>query len=205
YFPLEETTKDGYKLIYGTYLDTDPSLYDINDTTKYYLMMCDMYFLMDGTTNGYIIFFDASNLSFGHITRMNPFAFKKYLYYIQEAAPLRIKEIHVINAPTVIELAMNMIKPFMKKELLDVMHFYSSLENVSKYISVDKLPNESGGKAGPIRELAEMQMRKLEEYREWFLLDEATRRVDETKRIGKSKSVNDLFGVEGSFRKLDID
>ncbi|XP_011702535.1 PREDICTED: uncharacterized protein LOC105458716 [Wasmannia auropunctata] len=51
YFPLEETTKDGYKLIYGTYLDTDPSLYDINDTTKYYLMMCDMYFLMDGTTN----------------------------------------------------------------------------------------------------------------------------------------------------------
>ncbi|XP_011705752.1 PREDICTED: uncharacterized protein LOC105460951 [Wasmannia auropunctata] len=45
------------------------------------------------------------------------------------------------------------------------MHFYSSLENVSKYISVDKLPNESSGKAGSIRELAEMQMKKLEKYR----------------------------------------
>ncbi|XP_011705754.1 PREDICTED: alpha-tocopherol transfer protein-like, partial [Wasmannia auropunctata] len=151
-------------------------------------MLNDMYCLMDGTTNGYVIFFDASNLTFGHITRMNPFGFKKYLYYLQEAAPFCIKEVHVINAPTVIELVMNMIKPFMKKELLDVMHFYSSLENVSKYISVDKLPNESGGKAGPIRELAEIQMKKVEKYREWFLLDERTRRVDETKRIGKSKS-----------------
>ncbi|XP_011706520.1 PREDICTED: alpha-tocopherol transfer protein-like, partial [Wasmannia auropunctata] len=170
YFPLEEITKDGYKMLYA-YLDSDPSLYDLNDTCKYFLMLCDVYFLMDGTTNGYVIFFDASNLSFGHITRMNPFGFKKYLYYIQEASPFPIiKEIHIINAPTIFELVMNMIKPFLKKELLDVTHFDSSLENVSKYISVDKLPNESGGKAGPIRELAEIQMKKAEKYREWFLL-----------------------------------
>ncbi|XP_011706562.1 PREDICTED: alpha-tocopherol transfer protein-like [Wasmannia auropunctata] len=203
YFPLEEITKDGYKKVYGTYLE-DPTLYDFNDTSKYYLMLTDIYFLVDGTTNGHIFFFDASNLSFGHFTRMNPFGFKKYLYYLQEAAPFHIKEIHIINTSSVLELVLNMIKPFMKKELLDVMYFHSSLEDVSKYISVDKLPNEAGGKAGSIRELTELQMKMLEEYREWFLLDETTRRVDETKRIGKSKSANELFGVE-VVGKLDID
>lgn len=79
------------------------------------------------------------------------------------------------------------------------------MKSVAEYIPVDALPNETGGKAGSIHELAEIQVKKLEDYREWFLLDEATRRVNEALRIGKSKSANDLFGVEGSFKQLDID
>lgn len=70
---------------------------------------------------------------------------------------------------------------------------------------LDALPNEMGGKAGSLHELADMQIKKLEDYREWFLMDEANRRVNEALRIGKSKSASDLFGVEGSFKKLDID
>lgn len=62
-----------------------------------------------------------------------------------------------------------------------------------------------GGKAGSMYELAEIEVKKLENYREWFLKDEATGRVNEALRIGKSKSASDLFGVEGSFKKLDID
>lgn len=79
------------------------------------------------------------------------------------------------------------------------------MKSVSEYISLDSLPNETGGKAGSIHELAKIQVKKLEDYREWFLLDESAGRVNEALRIGKSKSANDLFGVEGSFKQLDID
>ena len=70
---------------------------------------------------------------------------------------------------------------------------------------MDALPNEIGGKAGSMHELAEIQVKELEDNREWFLLDEATRRVNEALRIGKSKTANGLFGIEGNFKKLDID
>lgn len=53
--------------------------------------------------------------------------------------------------------------------------------------------------------LAEIEVKKLEDHRKWFLMDEATGRVNEALRIGKSKSASDLFGIEGSFKKLDID
>lgn len=62
-----------------------------------------------------------------------------------------------------------------------------------------------GGKAGPLMDFHKAQLKKLEHYRDWFLEEEDTCRVDESKRMGKGKSATDLFGVEGSFKKLDID
>lgn len=41
-------------------------------------------------------------------------------------------------------------------------------------------------------------------YRDYFLEDEKLG-VDETKRVGKKQTSDSLFGLEGSFRKLDID
>ncbi|XP_018393543.1 PREDICTED: uncharacterized protein LOC108772507 [Cyphomyrmex costatus] len=102
-------------------------------------------------------------------------------------------------------MLIKMAKPFMKSELIDIIHLHSSLESLSEYIPVDALPNETGGKAGSVHELAEIQEKKFEDYREWFILDESTGRVNEALRIGKSKTVNDLFGIEGTFKKLVID
>lgn len=72
-------------------------------------------------------------------------------------------------------------------------------------IPVEILPNESGGKAGALQDLFGIEHKKLVEHREWFLQDEKTQRIDESKRPGKAKSATDLFGAEGSFKKLDID
>ncbi|XP_072758632.1 alpha-tocopherol transfer protein-like [Anoplolepis gracilipes] len=203
--PLKGITKDGYRIMYGAFLDVDSSRFVYNDNVKYFLMVCDVWLLTEGTNNGYVYFADASGLSFGHIARISPLGLKKYLYYIQEAAPIRLMGIHFINAPPAMELLMNMMKPFMKKEMIDMIHFHSSLKSASEYVPVDSLPNEVGGKAGSMHKLAAIEVKKLEDYREWFLMDEATRRVNEALRIGKSKSASDLFGIEGSFKKLDID
>jgi hypothetical protein len=46
--------------------------------------------------------------------------------------------------------------------------------------------------------------KKVESYRDWYL-EEDTYRSNEKLRPGKPKTSEEMFGVEGSFRKLNLD
>jgi hypothetical protein len=45
----------------------------------------------------------------------------------------------------------------------------------------------------------------VEEQRESLMESERNLRADESRRPGKAKTAQDIFGIEGSFRKLNID
>lgn len=202
---LDKPTKEGYKIIFGRLIDYEPSHYVYNDGMKYLNMVIDSWLLDEGTTQGHVILFDTKNVAFGHVGRLSPMGLKKFLYYLQEALPVRLKGFHFMNTSPVMDVILNMMKPFMKKELMDMFHMHSTLDSLAKFIPLEILPNESGGQAGPLKDLHEAQIKKLEEKRAWFQEEERTCRVNESLRPGKGKTATDLFGVEGSFKKLEID
>lgn len=79
------------------------------------------------------------------------------------------------------------------------------METLKEFVPVEALPNESGGKGGPLKEMIAKHTKLLSEFSEWFEYDERNRRVDESLRIGKCETRETLFGADGSFKKLDID
>lgn len=78
------------------------------------------------------------------------------------------------------------------------------MEALYKVVPRKLLPKEYGGQAGTIEEITNAVEKRLVANREFFLEDEKYG-VDEKKRFGKATNVDNLFGVEGSFRKLAID
>lgn len=203
--PLKMATKEGYKIVFAKLLDTNPSHYVYNETMKYFGMVVDYWLYTEGTSVGHIILVDMQGVTLGHAGRLTPMGIKKFLYYLQEALPVRLKGLHFMNTSPVMDIILNMMKPFMKKELMDVLHLHSTLESLAQFLPLEALPTDIGGKAGLTKDLHEEFKKKIEDHRSWYLEDEIKGCVNEALRPGKSKNATDLFGVEGSFKKLDID
>lgn len=84
----------------------------------------DLWMYTEGTMKGHIILVDLAGLSFGHTTRLSPMGLKKFLFYLQEGLPVRLKGLHFTNSIPVMEIILGMMKPFMKKELMDIVKNY---------------------------------------------------------------------------------
>lgn len=83
-------------------------------------MLGDLHIRDSGTVKGHIMVAEIKGLSMGHLTSMNPIAMKKFATYIQEAAPLRLKGLHHLSVNPVVDIVMNMARPFLKKEIQDL-------------------------------------------------------------------------------------
>lgn len=66
------------------------------------------------------------------------------------------------------------------------------------------MPAEFGGEAGPIQDIISYWEQKLISYRSFFLEDRDYG-TDERLRVNKLQNADIVFGVDGSFKKLDID
>jgi hypothetical protein len=143
------TPKSNYKITIFKLADLDPDKYNFNDVAKLIFMMFDARFTMtDYDTDGEISIIDVTGFSLRHFMKVtaNFSTLKLYLKYVQEAAPLRIKENHFVNCLPIIDKLMILAKPFIKKELFDVIHFHKpNSETLYKFVSRDDLPKEFGG------------------------------------------------------------
>lgn len=63
----------------------------------------------------------------GHLLKLNVQTFKRMLYYLQEAMPIRLTGLHFINPVPFMDKILTFMKPFMKKQLKDIVSCESQL------------------------------------------------------------------------------
>lgn len=98
------------------------------------------------------------------------------------------------------------MRPFMKKELMDIMHLHSSMDTfLDKHVPKSMMPDEYGGSAGKEKELTDKAYKEVQANPEFYKEDEETKRVDEKLRPGNPKTEGDLFGIDGNFKQLGFD
>lgn len=110
----------------GRFLNFEPSDYSFNNGIKAGFMVLDEFIWTHDTSSGFIYIADATGISLGHLTCINLMLAKKFLDYIQNALPVRLKAVHIINMSPIAELIFNMFKPFIKTEMIDLVRFSST-------------------------------------------------------------------------------
>lgn len=59
---------------------------------------------------------------------------------------VRLKEFHFINAPSFIDRFLSMFKPFMKKELMHMLHVHvAGSDSLNNFLPMAALPQDAGG------------------------------------------------------------
>uniref|UniRef100_A0A8D8X432 Alpha-tocopherol transfer protein-like n=1 Tax=Cacopsylla melanoneura TaxID=428564 RepID=A0A8D8X432_9HEMI len=202
-------TPQGYQIIFHRLHQNDPSKYVFQDSVKLLSMSVDACLHVEGTVPGYIFLFDMAGVRLGHLLRLNLGLLSKFFQYIQEANPVRLKGIHVLNTKSLIDKILYIIKPFMKKELLSLIHFHQEgdISSVYQYIPESCIPG--GDLPGELKDSQTLNA----EFVEWMknltevFQQDTSYRVDETKRVksGKKNAARQLEKTQVSLQRLELD
>ncbi|KAB0791346.1 hypothetical protein PPYR_03146 [Photinus pyralis] len=159
-----------------------------------------------GSLDDFMLVADMSDVSMGHALKIEITATRRIMLYLQGALPVRLKALHFIVKAGLINLIMPLFKPFMKKELADLLHFHDSYEALSKFLPLESLPADVGGKGPTTKELHENMHKLYTEYADFFVEEEGFVSKEDFRDSRPSYMDEDLgIGTDGSFKKLDID
>ncbi|KAL0894647.1 hypothetical protein ABMA27_013201 [Loxostege sticticalis] len=148
---------------------------------------------------------DLEGVTLGHFMQMTPIQMKKLVVSLQDVNPFRMKGTHYINVPPGFEMFLNAIKALLNEKSRSRLFVHNkNYEDMYKYIPKDVLPAEYGGEGGTTKEIIKYWKERVQEYGAW-LEEDLQYRTDESKRPGKPKTAEAMFGSDGSFRQLQVD
>ncbi|XP_044009559.1 alpha-tocopherol transfer protein-like isoform X1 [Aphidius gifuensis] len=95
---------------------------------------------------GAVVILDMDGLSLQQTWQFTPPFAKRLVDWLQDAVPLRIKNIHIINQPYIFNMVFALFKPFLRQKLKDRIIFHGTdRKSLQKYMSLNSLPQCYGG------------------------------------------------------------
>lgn len=155
--PLPGLTPNGRRVCVLTALEEGIKEFktsDISEAMKLTLMVGDIRLYEEQVgVAGDVYILDAAVATPTHFAKFTPGIVKKFLICVQEAYPVKLKEVHVINVSPLVDTIVNFVKPFLKEKIRERIHLHSSMDSLYKFVPKDMLPVEYGGSAGNIKDI----------------------------------------------------
>ncbi|KAJ9574055.1 hypothetical protein L9F63_008581 [Diploptera punctata] len=176
YVELPVPDNNGYHVIFHRFCITEPSRYMFPVALKVFFMLIDACLIQHGTSPGVVFLLDAAGLRLGHILRLSLSLVRKGMSYLQEGMPVRLKAIHVVNSVYAVDQIMVLLKPFMNRELYNMIHFHKgNNETLYSYMPRKCLPQDYGGELPPIAQLHENSIADMKGLDKYFKEEEKQR------------------------------
>ncbi|KAJ9598610.1 hypothetical protein L9F63_010700 [Diploptera punctata] len=152
-----------------------------------------------------IFVIDFKNCTLGHVAKFTLPLMKKFELCFMRGYHSRLRGIHYINTPPYAEFVVAIVKTVMKSKLVSRIHVHGTdLTEFYKRVPKELLPEEMGGTSGTIQENWSRWQKKMKSYRD-CLVKRENMKSDESKRPHEKLNSSELFGFEGSFRKMNMD
>jgi len=95
---------------------------------------------------GVVVIMDFDGLGMKQVKALSPSFSKRLITFIQDAMPLRLKQVHMVNQPYLFNMVWVLFKPFIREKLKSRMFFHGKdRKSLHKHISPTHLPADYGG------------------------------------------------------------
>lgn len=172
-YPLPKKTEEGYQVYISRFLDSNPDKFNFLNYTKMFFNISDVRMKTEEKIPpGDIPIFDMSGFTFRHLMNLifSPALVKKYMKITQEAHPVSLKQIHVINTSSLLEKLLTFLRPLMREEVKNLIHFHGEgSPTLFQFISPDIIPTDLGGKGVPLEDLKAHWKKQIEFQRDWLM------------------------------------
>ncbi|XP_013105428.1 alpha-tocopherol transfer protein-like [Stomoxys calcitrans] len=165
------------------------------------LMISDAYAGIHGIT--YLV--DLGKATASHFLHMSPGAIKRIMNFYEKSRPLRIRGICYINASSVAEQFFKAVLSCLSEKLRErVAICGKDISKIYSHIPQKYLPQDYGGSNGCLQQLTADYNKVWDEHRLYFKQNSEFG-TNESLRPGKPLDFDDVLGIGGSFRKLNVD
>lgn len=166
--PLPDKTPENYNVSIIRLIDDNPDKIIFNDVIKAFYIGADLRLVNTDEiwADGEVPIFDMTNVTLRHFTKINFQTLRLFMKYSQEAHPVVVRQIHIVNCGSLLNRVMMIIKPFLKTEVAErIQTHLPGANSLFKYISKDVLPKEYGGTAGSVETTRKVWLGHLENQR----------------------------------------
>ncbi|CAD7012615.1 unnamed protein product [Ceratitis capitata] len=184
----------------------DPKAFNMTDLLRVSFLLQDIYLISNDNLiiGGFMQIGDFEGFSMAHLLQMSPSLMKRFSLYVEEGMPMRIKNSHFFNTGAIFEKLFATVKLLLPAKMVERFQVHNTFDSLCAAVPKKYLPKDYGGENGSIEEIIAKTEQLVLEYRE-YLLDEKNYGVDEKCRIGGPNNLETEYGLDGSFRKLNVD
>ncbi|XP_065082760.1 alpha-tocopherol transfer protein-like [Ochlerotatus camptorhynchus] len=187
----------------------DPKKYSNQHFVRFWTMILDSYQEeAEMQIAGGSAVFDMEGFTMAHIAQWPVTDLHRYVSYMINTTPMRIKGIHLVNIPKYAVSFAELIISFFNAKQKSRTHFHKSFDEYTKCYDATVLPKEYDARGRfTLDELKDQLRKRLARYRD-VIYEQSTTEIDQTmcKPLQKQDVEHDTgFGVDGSFRKLNLD
>ncbi|XP_053684680.1 alpha-tocopherol transfer protein-like [Sabethes cyaneus] len=165
---------------------------------------------------GMSLIIDLARVTAGHLFQFDLEFLKQVAVLYQDASPFRMRGIHILNPPPGMQTVVNVFNGLLSTKNQDRRIFVhgSSLNSLHTQFPRSVLPVEYGGTLEPIQKYVDVWENGLRNNRDYLLEMGKLRdsQIGELSGLQANKSflsassrISDNFGIDGTFRKLELD
>ncbi|XP_065201298.1 clavesin-1-like [Planococcus citri] len=170
YVKMPEVTVEGYEVIVTGLFTDDTTHFNFTDFLKLYITAVETWtFTAQENSEGIILVADAANFTFSHLRKMEYNVIKAGFQYFQDALPIRLKKIIIINISTPVNVLLNMMQSVIAKRLVHLIERHSSTSTKYYEMVPQKMfPMEYGGDGRSVKDLNGETVQLLIDNKEWL-------------------------------------